>query len=147
MCKGERRHHGRKPKLAGHQRREAIARREAGEVLIASLSPNNVSHSRISLAGLPLANLPANPGVTSEPPGAVAGARLPSYLTRSGLIPHRHRCTAVHGSSTGTQTQRLKITPKFAILDGIGNIAHWARSTCLEAMCAFPATYLMSKAP
>ena len=42
---------GRKPKLTGHQRREAIARREAGEVLtdIVNWSRSyNVSHSTIS---------------------------------------------------------------------------------------------------
>jgi len=38
----------RKPKLTGHQRREAIARREAGEVLIEIARSYNVSHSTIS---------------------------------------------------------------------------------------------------
>jgi DNA invertase Pin-like site-specific DNA recombinase len=39
---------GRKPKLTGHQRREAIARREAGEVLTYIARSYNVSHSTIS---------------------------------------------------------------------------------------------------
>src|SRR3979490_910562 len=39
---------GRKPKLTGHQRREAIARREAGEALTDIARPYNVSHSTIS---------------------------------------------------------------------------------------------------
>src|SRR3981081_1432864 len=39
---------GRKPKLTGHQRREAIARREAGEVLTHIARSYNVSHSTIS---------------------------------------------------------------------------------------------------
>src|SRR6266487_376596 len=39
---------GRKPKLTGHQRREAIARREAGEVLTEIARTYNVSHSTIS---------------------------------------------------------------------------------------------------
>src|SRR5256885_14999854 len=39
---------GRKPKLTGHQRREAIARREAGEVLTEIARSYNVSHSTIS---------------------------------------------------------------------------------------------------
>jgi DNA invertase Pin-like site-specific DNA recombinase len=39
---------GRKPKLTSHQRREAIARREAGEVLIDIARSYNVSHSTIS---------------------------------------------------------------------------------------------------
>jgi DNA invertase Pin-like site-specific DNA recombinase len=39
---------GRKPKLTGHQRREAIARREAGEVLTDIARFYNVSHSTIS---------------------------------------------------------------------------------------------------
>jgi DNA invertase Pin-like site-specific DNA recombinase len=39
---------GRKPKLTGHQRREAIARREAGEVLTDIARSYNVSHSTIS---------------------------------------------------------------------------------------------------
>ena len=39
---------GRKPKLTGHQRREAIARREAGEVLTDIARSFNVSHSTIS---------------------------------------------------------------------------------------------------
>jgi DNA invertase Pin-like site-specific DNA recombinase len=39
---------GRKPKLTGHQRREAIARREAGEVLTDIGRSYNVSHSTIS---------------------------------------------------------------------------------------------------
>jgi hypothetical protein len=38
---------GRKPKLTGHQRKEAIARREAGEVLTDARTCN-VSHSTIS---------------------------------------------------------------------------------------------------
>src|SRR6202041_1895729 len=39
---------GRKPKLTAHQRREAIARREAGEVLTDIARSYNVSHSTIS---------------------------------------------------------------------------------------------------
>ena len=39
---------GRKPKLTAHQRREAIARREAGEVLMDIARSYNVSHSTIS---------------------------------------------------------------------------------------------------
>ena len=39
---------GRKPKLTIHQRREAIARREAGEVLTDIARSYNVSHSTIS---------------------------------------------------------------------------------------------------
>ena len=39
---------GRKPKLTGHQRREAIARREAGEALADIGRSYNVSHSTIS---------------------------------------------------------------------------------------------------
>jgi DNA invertase Pin-like site-specific DNA recombinase len=39
---------GRKPKLTDHQRREAIARREAGEVLTDIARSYNVSHSTIS---------------------------------------------------------------------------------------------------
>src|SRR3954469_235567 len=39
---------GRKPKLTNHQRREAIARREAGEVLTDIARSYNVSHSTIS---------------------------------------------------------------------------------------------------
>jgi DNA invertase Pin-like site-specific DNA recombinase len=39
---------GRKPKLTNHQRREAIARREAGEVLTEIARSYNVSHSTIS---------------------------------------------------------------------------------------------------
>jgi DNA invertase Pin-like site-specific DNA recombinase len=39
---------GRKPKLTGHQRREAIARREAGEVLTDIARSYAVSHSTIS---------------------------------------------------------------------------------------------------
>jgi DNA invertase Pin-like site-specific DNA recombinase len=39
---------GRRPKLTGHQRREAIARREAGEVLTDIARTYNVSHSTIS---------------------------------------------------------------------------------------------------
>jgi DNA invertase Pin-like site-specific DNA recombinase len=39
---------GRKPKLTGHQRREAIDRREAGEVLTDIARSYNVSHSTIS---------------------------------------------------------------------------------------------------
>jgi DNA invertase Pin-like site-specific DNA recombinase len=39
---------GRKPKLTSHQRREAIARREAGEVLTEIARSYNVSHSTIS---------------------------------------------------------------------------------------------------
>jgi DNA invertase Pin-like site-specific DNA recombinase len=39
---------GRKPKLTGHQRKEAIARREAGEVLTEIARSYNVSHSTIS---------------------------------------------------------------------------------------------------
>ena len=39
---------GRKPKLTGHRRREASARREAGEVLTDIARSYNVSHSTIS---------------------------------------------------------------------------------------------------
>ena len=39
---------GRKPKLSPHQRREALARREAGEVLTDIARSYNVSHSTIS---------------------------------------------------------------------------------------------------
>jgi DNA invertase Pin-like site-specific DNA recombinase len=39
---------GRRPKLTGHQRREAIGRREAGEVLTDIARSYNVSHSTIS---------------------------------------------------------------------------------------------------
>ena len=39
---------GRKPKLTGHQKKEAIARREAGEVLTEIARSYNVSHSTIS---------------------------------------------------------------------------------------------------
>jgi DNA invertase Pin-like site-specific DNA recombinase len=39
---------GRKPKLSPHQRREAIARRDAGEVLTDIARTYNVSHSTIS---------------------------------------------------------------------------------------------------
>lgn len=39
---------GRKPKLTGHQRREALARRDAGEVLTDIARSYNVSHSTIS---------------------------------------------------------------------------------------------------
>ncbi len=39
---------GRKPKLTVHQQREALARREAGEVLIDIARSYNVSHSTIS---------------------------------------------------------------------------------------------------
>jgi hypothetical protein len=39
---------GGKPKLTGHQRREAVARREAGEVLTDIARSYNVSHSTIS---------------------------------------------------------------------------------------------------
>jgi DNA invertase Pin-like site-specific DNA recombinase len=39
---------GRKPKLTGHQRREAIARREAGAVLMDIARSYDVSHSIIS---------------------------------------------------------------------------------------------------
>jgi len=39
---------GRKPKLTSHQRKEAIARREAGEVLTDIARTYNVSHSTIS---------------------------------------------------------------------------------------------------
>src|SRR5258706_13911866 len=42
---------GRKPKLTGHQRREAMARREAGEVLTEIARSYNVSHSTISRLG------------------------------------------------------------------------------------------------
>ena len=41
-------HMGRKPKLTPHQRREAIARREAGEALTSIARSYNVSHSTIS---------------------------------------------------------------------------------------------------
>lgn len=39
---------GRRPKLTGHRRREAIARREPGEVLTDIARSYNVSHSAIS---------------------------------------------------------------------------------------------------
>jgi IS30 family transposase len=39
---------GRKPKLTIHQRREAIARREAGEALTEIARSYNMSHSTIS---------------------------------------------------------------------------------------------------
>jgi DNA invertase Pin-like site-specific DNA recombinase len=39
---------GRKPKLTAHQRREAIVRREAGEVLTEIARSYNVSHSTVS---------------------------------------------------------------------------------------------------
>jgi DNA invertase Pin-like site-specific DNA recombinase len=39
---------GRRPKLTSHQRREAIARREAGEILVNIARSYNVSHSTIS---------------------------------------------------------------------------------------------------
>jgi IS30 family transposase len=39
---------GRKPKLTTHQRREAIARRENSETLVAIAKSYNVSHSTIS---------------------------------------------------------------------------------------------------
>ncbi len=39
---------GRRPKLTAHQRREAIARREAGEILTDIARSYNVSHSTIS---------------------------------------------------------------------------------------------------
>jgi DNA invertase Pin-like site-specific DNA recombinase len=39
---------GRKPKLTSHQRREALTRREAGEVLTEIARSYNVSHSTIS---------------------------------------------------------------------------------------------------
>jgi DNA invertase Pin-like site-specific DNA recombinase len=39
---------GRKPKLTPHQRREAIARRDAGEALVDIARSYNVSHSTIS---------------------------------------------------------------------------------------------------
>ncbi len=39
---------GRKPKLTVHQQREALARRNAGEVLIDIARSYNVSHSTIS---------------------------------------------------------------------------------------------------
>ena len=39
---------GRKPKLTGHQRKEALERREAGEVLTDIARSYNVSHSTIS---------------------------------------------------------------------------------------------------
>jgi DNA invertase Pin-like site-specific DNA recombinase len=42
---------GRKPKLTSHQKREAIARREAGEVLTDIARSYNVSHSTISRLG------------------------------------------------------------------------------------------------
>jgi transposase len=47
-CKGEGVILGRKPKLTTHQRKEAIARREAGEVLTDIARSYNVSHSTIS---------------------------------------------------------------------------------------------------
>jgi DNA invertase Pin-like site-specific DNA recombinase len=39
---------GRRPKLTTHQRREAIARQEAGEILVDIARSYNVSHSTIS---------------------------------------------------------------------------------------------------
>jgi DNA invertase Pin-like site-specific DNA recombinase len=42
---------GRKPKLTNHQKREAISRREAGEVLTDIARSYNVSHSTISRLG------------------------------------------------------------------------------------------------
>jgi DNA invertase Pin-like site-specific DNA recombinase len=39
---------GRKPQLSPHQRREALARREAGEILTEIARTYNVSHSTIS---------------------------------------------------------------------------------------------------
>ena len=39
---------GRKPKLTSHQRREALARREAGETLVDIARSYNVHHSMIS---------------------------------------------------------------------------------------------------
>ena len=39
---------GRRPKLTSHQRREAITRREAGEILVDIARSYNVSHSTIS---------------------------------------------------------------------------------------------------
>jgi len=39
---------GRRPKLTNHQRREAIARRDAGETLVEIAKSYNVSHSMIS---------------------------------------------------------------------------------------------------
>lgn len=39
---------GRKPKLTAHQRREAIARREAGETIVSIAKSFNVHHSMIS---------------------------------------------------------------------------------------------------
>ena len=39
---------GRTPKLTGHQRKEALARREAGEILTDIARSYNVSHSTIS---------------------------------------------------------------------------------------------------
>ena len=41
-------HMGRPPKMTQHQRREAIARREAGEALTEIARTFNVSHSTIS---------------------------------------------------------------------------------------------------
>ena len=41
-------HMGRKPKLTPHQRREAIARREAGETVTEIARSYNVSHSTVS---------------------------------------------------------------------------------------------------
>jgi len=46
-CEGSGRHHGTQAK-ADRQRREAIARREAGEVLTEIARSYNVSHSTIS---------------------------------------------------------------------------------------------------
>ena len=47
-AKAEGIHMGRPPKLTPHQRREAIARRQAGETLVAIARSFNVSHATIS---------------------------------------------------------------------------------------------------
>ncbi|WP_244610457.1 helix-turn-helix domain-containing protein [Microvirga pakistanensis] len=39
---------GRRPRLTAHQRREALARREAGEPLVEIARSYNVSHSTVS---------------------------------------------------------------------------------------------------
>jgi len=59
---------GRKPKLTGHQRREAIARREAGEVLTDIARSYAVSHSTSSaaLAPIELFDLEAQPPASAS---------------------------------------------------------------------------------
>jgi DNA invertase Pin-like site-specific DNA recombinase len=69
---------GRKPKLTGHQRREALARREAGEVLTEIARSYNVSHSTISRLhppekpslGIPSFGSKANQAHSSAVPGS-----------------------------------------------------------------------------